>query len=190
MRYAKPETSQLAQTLIKSASLLITAWSLAACGGSNTPAAPAGLVIGYVQTGAGSATDVYMNPAPPAVAPPVTPTPGASPAVTIYQTSQFASGAYDYSLPGNAYTPTMQVVYGTVSGVNYAAVQLEVYAYTTAFYIQPLTGTYVQINSSNGTWVCSSAAGTIHALLVRTAYIVPPFTSLPPVDGVNILAEI
>jgi hypothetical protein len=119
----------------------------------------------------------------------MTPPTGGSSLLTVYRTTQFAANAQDYT---NGYeTSTSQVAYGAVANVNPSSVQVIVFAYTNEYCVQPLTGCYVHINA-NGSWICPANAGAIHAVLIKNGYnFFANFngTSLPPVDGVNILAE-
>lgn len=144
--------------------VILAALCLSGCGGGGGGGGNGGggavnnnssssLNIGYIQlTPGGPTSNVVMIPAPPAATPPSKPS-GSVPTVTVYQTTQFASAVYDYSMPGYWYSSTSQVAYGTVSGVKLSAVQLEVFAETNTYYIQPLTDCFVTINS-DGSWVC------------------------------------
>jgi len=144
------------------------------------------LDFGYIPNSNGSSVEVFMAPIPPLVAPPSIAS-GSAPTVAIYKVSPFTAAASGAVSGG--YTGTTQVAYGTVTGVNLANVQLMVFAYTNLYYIQPLVGCCVHINQ-NGTWICPTNQGTVHALLTAQGYSVPlDLSSLPPVDGVTVLAE-
>jgi|GEM_PF-3650694 len=135
----------------------------------------------------GATAAVNMNPVPPTSSPP-TQSPTSTPIVTVYHVSQFESAA-DYWFAGNNnWTPTTQVVYGVVSGVDLSSVRVAVFAETDQFYIQPMVSCFPDINP-DGTWECLSAPGDIYVLLVSKAYAVSAIYSiLPVVDGTNILA--
>ncbi len=130
-----------------------------------------------------SGTDVYMQPAPPSYT--FSSWSGSAPNIRIDQVTQFSSTVNPQG--GNIYQPTTQVVYGQLTGPT-AGKQVVVYSYTNEYYIQPLTGTTINI-SSDSTWIAPASAGQISALLVSQGYSAPATTpTLPAVDGVNVFA--
>jgi len=173
--------------LVLAAFLVAAALSLAGCGGGGNGggSSQSSLNVGWVPSQSGR-SKVSMSPAPPSVSPPSSKA-GTSPAVSIYQVSSFNATVNDAAFDES--TSTTQVAYGTVSNVTLANVQLVVFSYTNMYYVQPLTGCTVIVNQ-DGSWVCPSHAGTIHAVLVKSGYSLnSTYSSLPAVDGVNVLAE-
>jgi hypothetical protein len=82
-------------------------------------------------------------------------------------------------------------VHGTVAGVNPPqSFEVVVYALTNAYYIQPCVTEPITPIALDGTWgPVDSHNGAIYAILVKAGYSPPTLTgSLPPVDGVNVLA--
>ena len=81
---------------------------------------------------------------------------------------------------------------GTVTGVSPpTAFKVVIYAYTNMYYIQPCDTEPLQPIATDGSWgPIDSHSGTMYALLVVASYNPATIlTSLPPVDGINVLAE-
>ncbi len=125
-----------------------------------------------------------VTPTPTPLGAPTTPTPTPTPA------------------PGPTSTPSISVsgltqgpnctVSGSVTGVNPPQnFKVVVYAQTNEYYVQPCVSAPLTPISSSATWSTPSHSGIIYALLVAPSYKSPPAmtTSLPAVDGVNVLAE-
>ncbi len=171
---------------------LLTLACLVGCGGSgggggntgsnNSNNNGGGTNNGYL-FGEQSATDVYMQPDPPSYTP--APWSGTTPNIRINQVTQFSATVNP--LGANIYEPTVQLVYGQVTGP-IAGKEVIVYSFTNQYYIQPLTGTTINIGSDS-TWIAPANAGQITALLVAQGYSAPDTTAtLPGVDGVNVFA--
>ncbi|HLJ53741.1 MAG TPA: hypothetical protein VKT77_01815 [Chthonomonadaceae bacterium] len=153
---------------------------LAACGaGCGGGASGGGLVIGSRQ----GAAVTMQPPAPPHT---FSPALAAPQAITIEAVVPFVSTVHAEGT--GIFQGTTQVVFGHVSGPT-AGVAVIVYSDTNQQFIQPLTGTSINIRA-DGTWTAAANPGRISALLVRQGFV-PPDTSasLPGVDGVNVLAE-
>lgn len=170
-----------------SAALIITI-CLMGCGGGNNNSnannngsnnnSSNGSLIG-VRLGAG----VYMQPGPPAYTFP--PWSGSTSDIRIDEVVQFSSNVNPAGT--NINQPTTQVVFGQITGPT-SGVEVVVYSFTNAYYIQPLTSTTINI-SSNSTWIAPANPGQISALLIRQGYSVPDTTAtLPAVDNVNVFA--
>jgi len=94
-------------------------------------------------------------------------------------------------------TPSIQAtvlackIRGSVSGVNLASgYKVVTYAKTDYYYIQPCVTEPLTTIAPDGTWgPIDSHNGSIYAVLVRAGYSPPNITTtLPTVDGVNVLA--
>lgn len=150
--------------------------------GNNGGTGGGGTNNGYL-FGEQSGTDVYMQPDPPSYTFPSWSE--SAPNIRIDQVTQFSATVNPQG--GSIYEPTTQLVYGQVAGST-AGKEVLVYSYTNQYYIQPLTGTNINI-SSDSSWIAPANAGQITALLVAQSYSAPDTaTTLPAVDGVNVFA--
>lgn len=110
--------------------------------------------------------------------------------------SATSKAAFQYAVPScNDCTVQAQVVgctiNGSVSGATLPdAFKIVIYAYTNMYYIQPCDTEPIQSISPNGTWgPIDSHNGSIYVLLVSPDYSPAlTLTTLPGVDGVNVLA--
>lgn len=152
---------------------LIGLWG---CGGG-------GASISSLRIGLRAGVPVYMQPAAPKYTFPQFS--GTVSGITIDSVTPFASTVHPNNT--NIYSGTTQVAYGHVTGPT-SGVQVYVYSYTNEYYIQPLTGTTIDVSSSS-TWIAPAQTGTVTAVLVRSGYTLPDtIITLPAVDGVNVLA--
>jgi len=174
------KTSSLAGCLL----VLVLASGLSGCGGSGAGGGTSNSSqsLGYA-FGTEQGAVVYMQPQPPAYTFPSWS--GSTPGIRIDQVTQFSSQVNPSG--ADIYLSTSQVVYGQVTGST-AGKEVIVYSYTNEYYLQPLTGTAININGDS-TWIAPANAGQITALLVAQGYSALNTTAkLPAVDGVNVFA--
>ena len=168
---------------VKLLAILVVAICLAGCGGGGSSSMTGGQTNNGYVFGEDQGADVTMQPAPPAYSFPAWS--GTAPGIRIDVVTPFTSTVNPAG--ADIYQGTTQVVFGQVSGPT-AGKAVVLYAYTNAYYIQPLTSTTININGE-GEWIAPANAGQITALLVAQGYNAPAtIAKLPAVDGVNVFA--
>jgi virginiamycin B lyase len=169
---------------VKLLAVLVVAICFAGCGGGgNGSGMTGGQTNNSYVFGEDQGAEVTMQPAPPTYTFPAWS--GTAPGIRIDQVTQFSSTVNPAG--ADIYQGTTQVVFGQVTGPT-AGKAVVVYAYTNAYYVQPLTSTTININGE-GEWTAPANAGQITALLVAQDYNAPAtISTLPAVDGVNVFA--
>jgi virginiamycin B lyase len=170
-------------TAVKLLAILVVAICLAGCGGGGSGSMTSEPTNNGYVFGEDQGAEVTMQPAPPSYTFPAWS--GTAPGIRIDQVTQFSSTVNPAG--ADIYQGTTQVVFGQVTGPT-TGKAVVVYAYTNAYYIQPLTSTTINI-SGESEWIAPANAGKISALLVAQGYAAPATASaLPAVDGVNVFA--
>jgi virginiamycin B lyase len=169
---------------VKLLAVLVVAICFAGCGGGgNGSGMTGGQTNNSYVFGERTGVAVSMQPAPPTYTFPAWS--GTAPGIRIDQVTQSSSTVNPAG--ADIYQSTTQVVFGQVTGPT-AGKAVVVYAYTNAYYVQPLTSTTININGESE-WIAPANAGQISALLVAQGYAAPATASkLPAVDGVNVFA--
>jgi hypothetical protein len=91
--------------------------------------------------------------------------------------------------PRGAGPDKMEVIAGTVEGVDFRQCKVVVYAHTDVWYVQPYAGSSDTSIGENGTWETDTHLGVEYAaLLVRASYKPPSTTGSLPEVGASILA--